>query len=89
MLLETGETRFVRDSKSSVLRLGQEEKPNGQGVGRRLLWQGAEPAFELSWWCGTCPLLFKRLEGATETLSLPEMQKTLNSGIDKNRERRP
>ena len=82
-LLETGETRVVRESKTSVLKLGQEDKPDGQGVGRRLMWQGADPAFELSWWCGTCPLLFKRLEGATETLSLPEMQQTLNSGIDK------
>ncbi|MFE4079249.1 hypothetical protein [Paenarthrobacter sp. YIM B13468] len=83
MLLETGEPRFVRESESSVLKFRQEEKPDGQGVGRRLLWQGADPAFELSWWCGTCPLLFKRLEGATETLSLPEMQQTLNSGIDR------
>ncbi|WP_404595481.1 hypothetical protein [Paenarthrobacter histidinolovorans] len=83
MLLEMGGSRLVRESQSSVLKFGQEEKPDGQGGGRRLLWQGADPAFELSWWCGTCQLLFKRLEGATETLSLPEMQQTLNSGIDK------
>ena len=37
-------------------------------VGRALLLAG-EPAFELSWWCGTCPFLFRRLGGANGTLS--------------------
>lgn len=76
MLLETGKARVVTGSQSSVLKFGREERPDGQGGGRRLMWQGADPAFELSWWCGTCPLLFKRLEGAMETLSLPKMQQT-------------
>lgn len=83
MLLETGTTRLVSESESSVLRFGEEKRLDGQGAGRRLLWQGSDPAFELSWWCGTCPLLFKRLEGANERLSLPEMQQILNSGIDR------
>jgi hypothetical protein len=83
MLLETGRTRLVSESESSVLRFGEEKRSDGQGAGRRLLWQGSDPAFELSWWCGTCPLLFKRLEGANERLSLPEMQQILNSGIDR------
>jgi len=82
MLLETGKSRLVSESQSSLLRFGEEEKSDGQWAGRRLLWQGSDPAFELSWWCGTCPLLFKRLEGATETVSLPGMQQTLNSGIE-------
>jgi hypothetical protein len=29
-----------------------------------------EPAFERSFWCGTCPFLFRRLKGARQTLSL-------------------
>lgn len=82
MLMETGKTRLVSESESSLLRFGEEKKLEGQWAGRRLLWQGADPAFELSFWCGTCPLLFKRLEGATERLSLPEVQQTLNSGIE-------
>jgi hypothetical protein len=82
MLLETGTTRLVSESESAVLRFGEEKRSDSQGAGRRLLWQGSDPAFELSWWCGTCPLLFKRLEGANERLSLPEMQQILNSGID-------
>jgi hypothetical protein len=30
------------------------------------------PAFELSFWCGTCQFLFQRLEGATATFSLDD-----------------
>jgi hypothetical protein len=41
-----------------------------------------KPAFELSFWCGTCPLLFERLEGANDSLSLGEMQETLAAGLD-------
>ena len=83
MLLETHTTRLVSESESSVLRFGEEKRSDGQGAGRRLLWHGSDPAFELSWWCGSCQLLFKRLEGANERFSLPEMQQTLNSGIDR------
>lgn len=72
----------IPEQESAVVRFGEEIKPEGQWAGRRLMWQGADPAFELSFWCGTCPLLFKRLEGATETLSLPELQETLNTGIE-------
>ena len=39
------------------------------------------PAFELSFWCGTCPFLFKRLEGASRTLSIPELADRLAVGI--------
>lgn len=35
---------------------------------RNLLLAG-EPAFRLSFWCGTCPFLFERKEGANKTLS--------------------
>ncbi|MGW9415828.1 hypothetical protein [Arthrobacter cupressi] len=82
MLLEIGRTRLVDESQSSVLRFGEGEKTKGEWAGRRLMWEGPDPAFELSFWCGTCPLLFKRLEGATERLSLPEMQQSLNSGLE-------
>ncbi len=40
------------------------------------------PAFELSFWCGTCSFLFERLEGANEKLSLESQQDLLNSGLD-------
>ena len=34
---------------------------------RRLLFVDGKPAFELSYWCGTCQILFQRQEGSTET----------------------
>ncbi len=41
----------------------------------------AKPAFELSYWCGTCQFLFRRLEGATSTLSLPAVERRLAAGL--------
>jgi hypothetical protein len=40
------------------------------------------PAFELSFWCGTCPFLFKRLEGANATASLGDLEVSLAHGLD-------
>ncbi|MFI6149908.1 hypothetical protein [Streptomyces sp. NPDC051109] len=40
-----------------------------------------EPAFELSFYCGTCPLLFRRLETAREKLSLERMQERLTGAL--------
>ena len=36
-----------------------------------------EPAFELSWWCCTCQFFFRRLEGANDTLSIPDLRQPL------------
>lgn len=41
-----------------------------------------DPAFELSFWCGTCQFLFQRMEGANQSLSLDEMRDRLTSGLD-------
>lgn len=35
----------------------------------RYLYLSGKPAFELSLWCGTCPFLFERKEGANATFS--------------------
>lgn len=40
-----------------------------------------EPAFELSFWCGTCPFLFRRLETANQTLSLESVQERLTGAL--------
>lgn len=40
-----------------------------------------KPAFELSFWCGTCPFLFRRLEAAQETLSLESVQERLTGAL--------
>lgn len=43
---------------------GKDAKAEGTWAGRRVLLLDDRPAFELSYWCGTCPFLFRRLEGA-------------------------
>lgn len=41
----------------------------GQPFAARQLLLSGNPAFELSLWCGTCPFLFERKDGANSTLS--------------------
>lgn len=85
MLLETGPiTRLGVDERRSTLRFGEGPKPAGSWAGRRLMWIDGndQPAFELSYWCGTCPLLFRRMDGATRTLSLSALTEKLATGID-------
>ncbi|MFJ6511825.1 hypothetical protein ACIQMO_03905 [Streptomyces sp. NPDC091406] len=64
------------------LRFGTEEQEVGGGPRRRLLLVDDEPAFELSFFCGTCPLLFRRLTGATERLSLESVRERLTGPLD-------
>lgn len=70
-----------------MLRFGEEPKAAGAWAGRRFLWLDGKEAFELTFWCGTCPVLFQRMEGATRTLSVAELEDRLSqglSGIDTN-----
>lgn len=69
------------DQDVATLRFGDEPKAEGTWAGRRLLWLGSGAAFELTFWCGTCPVLFQRLEGATRTLSIAELQDRLRRGL--------
>lgn len=80
MLLSSGPVVRL-GSGSSRLRFHEVDKPVGGGAGRRVLSLDDVPAFELSWWCGTCQFLFRRLEGANETLSLDDMAGHLANGI--------
>lgn len=64
------------------LRFGEEDKAEGAWAGRRLLFLDEKPAFELSFWCGTCQFLFKRESGADETLSLTAVESRLAAGLD-------
>lgn len=61
------------------LRIASEVAAGVDGVGRRLLFLDDEPAFELSFWCGTCPLLFERLPGADKRLSVEDLSNRLAS----------
>jgi hypothetical protein len=64
------------------LGFGEEPGPPDAGPGRRVLFLDEEPAYGLSFWCGTCPFLFERLEGANDTLSIEDLQTRLNDGLD-------
>lgn len=57
------------------------ETPHGRQFNHRQLLLDDRPAFELSFWCGTCSFLFERLEGATEKLSLETQENRLNRGL--------
>jgi len=46
------------------------------------MWLDDQPAFELSYWCGTCAFVFKRLEGATSKVSFADAQRRLGDGGD-------
>lgn len=54
---------------SERARLHFDSRDAGPQNGARHLHLAGSPAFELSFWCGTCPLLFERKEGANQTLS--------------------
>jgi hypothetical protein len=60
------------------LRFETEQREGGGRPGRRVLVVDGEPAFELSNWCGTCPLLFRRLVTANKTLSLEGVRERLS-----------
>jgi hypothetical protein len=49
--------------------------------GLRKLQLDGKDAFDLSFWCGTCPLVFERLEGSNRTLSSEDLQERLNVGL--------
>ena len=82
ILASSGIRRMGADEAVAVLRFGEAPKGDGTRAGRRLLWLGGEAAFELTFWCGTCPILFQRLEGATRTLSVTGLQGRLGRGLD-------
>lgn len=80
MLIADGSSRILGGSPSR-LTFAEGLKPPG-GAGRRLLCVDDKPAFELSWWCGTCPFLFQRLDGANETMSITGLECRLADGVD-------
>lgn len=81
MLIQAGTPRDL-GGDSPRLVFGEEPKADGAWAGRRLLLLDDKPAFELSFWCGTCPFLFRRLDGANDTLSLEESADRLRAGLD-------
>jgi hypothetical protein len=82
MVIATGPPSALGTESGARLGFGEEEKAEGAWAGRRLLFLDEKPAFELSFWCGTCQFLFKREYGANETVSLADVDGRLAAGID-------
>jgi hypothetical protein len=72
MLLAVDAPKVLGNATEPRLRFVEAEKSDPAWVGRRLLTVDNVPAFELSFWCGTCQFLFERLQGATTTFSLDD-----------------
>ncbi|MFB7739302.1 hypothetical protein ACFC08_34050 [Streptomyces sp. NPDC056112] len=82
MVIKWGEPRRLGvPAPEARLRFEAERRKTGGGPGRRLLMVDGEPAFELSFWCGSCPFLFRRLETARQTLSLESVQERLTGSL--------
>jgi hypothetical protein len=82
MVLATAAARALGVESGARLRFGEQDKPEGAWAGERLLFLDEKPAFELSFWCGTCPFLFKRREGANDKLALAALEQRLADGVD-------
>lgn len=81
MLLAHAAPRTLGTASAARLAFAEADSPEGTWAGKRLLLLDDHPAFELSFWCGTCPFLFERLEGARDTLSLDAMSDRLAEGL--------
>lgn len=83
MMIKWGDPRSLGlPVPEARLHFEAERQEMGGGPRRRLLIVDDEPAFELSSYCGTCPLLFRRLEGAREKVSLESVQELLTGALD-------
>lgn len=81
-MITSGERRRLGvPAAEARLRFEAEQRETGGGPGRRLLVVDGEPSFELSFWCGTCPFLFRRLETAGQTLSLDGVRDRLTAAL--------
>jgi len=79
MLLGVEAPRVLGNAIEPRVRFVEAAQSEGSGAGQRLLMVDDKPAFELSFWCGTCQFLFERLQGATTTFS-PNDMSALNAG---------
>jgi hypothetical protein len=80
-VVAAAEAQILGADSGFRLRFGEEAKADGAWAGRRLLFVDDHPAFELSFWCGTCPFLFERLEGSNATLSQADLESRLTAGL--------
>ena len=69
-------------SDSPRLRFGEAAKPEAAWAGGRLMLVDENPAYELSFPCGTCQFLFRRLACSHDTLSIDDLRGRLAHGLD-------
>jgi hypothetical protein len=69
-------------STSPVIAITEANAPAENWAGKRVLTIEGKAAYEMSFWCGTCPLIFQRLEGANRTLSAESLTQRLDDGLD-------
>src|SRR4051794_11386236 len=81
MLVDAKPSRVLGNDHPRVV-FGEEAKASGSWAGRRSLQLDGKPAFEVSYWCGTCQFFFRRLEGANQTLSISELDAILAEGLE-------
>src|SRR5581483_6546191 len=81
MVLASGAPRRLGRPDARLTFVEAPKKEEHAAFGLRVLRLDDRDAFELSLWCGTCPFLFKRLEGANERLSLDALSARLEAGI--------
>ena len=65
----------------SVVAFEEGEVRAGGWGGERYLSIHGRRAFDLSFWCGTCPFVFERHDGANQTLSIEDATQRLNTGL--------
>lgn len=69
-------------SDAPVVAITQADAPTKGWHGKRILTLDGAAAFEMSFWCGICPLVFQRLEGANRTLSVDSLTQQLDDGLN-------
>lgn len=67
MLLKAVPQQLMGVPEGAVFRFGRADPE--VTFSQRVLFLSEKPAFELSLWCGTCPFIFERKEGANRTFS--------------------
>ncbi len=78
-----GANRQRLGTATPTVSIGEAEAPAGGWHGKRILTVDGKAAFEMSYWCGTCPFVFQRLEGANRTLSMDRLTERLDLGLDR------
>lgn len=82
MVFTVGEPRLLWQREPSVDVWRGVEAGRRLGRKARLVFLDGAPAYELSFPCGTCQFLFRRMEGSNDTLPVEELRERLAVGLE-------